>query len=668
MKTIIDYFKEPEKNYGKITENINEQDKQQILTDLFGQLKETSKTNIYKDLEIFEDREGNNDDSIYSKINNTQTIYGDYFLKKQLYTIQTERNKLTKLQDIVKQIAKDDTMFNQLDSTLCELKQYEIDMLWLWKTQNKETTNYLDQVYFSGFLLETFNENELVLKLYNLYQIIVAPAINIISPIVFVIIPYLFVNQISANKIDMNEYFNILNVAMKENGMMGGNISGAGGAGGAGGTGPSATMLKYTQYITVIMWCMYYVHSIYVNVVASRNINKIINIIHEKINRIALFVKKAYQINCQYFQYFDCEKIERICENLWLPLFETNPQLLSDKGKILITYKQIIKRKNDFKIILEFIGKVDMFVSIAKLIRNNKEKLQNGFENMYSFPVYIPSNSPVCVCKNIWNPCIEDKKVVMNDIILNNKEKKNAMITGPNAGGKSTFIKSVALSVLLSQTLGITCCKEQAMTIFKKIETYLNIPDIKGKESLFEAEVNRALEYITDLNELSSTDFSFIVMDEIFNSTNPEEGVAGGYSICKKISSFQNNISIITTHFTYLTKLEQNTENFCNYKLPIVRQQETNSIMCPYKITKGVSDQFIAIELLRDKGFDSEIIEEALEICKEIQETAKNNLKSVKIKSKKTKSKKIKKTKEINQIKNIKKNKEVKDNKEIKKI
>ena len=106
-------------------------------------------------------------------------------------------------------------------------------------------------------------------------------------------------------------------------------------------------------------------------------------------------------------------------------------------------------------------------------------------------------------------------------------------------------------------------------------------------------------------------------MDEIFNSTNQKKVLVGAYSICQKLSNFNNNLSIITTHFNYLTNLAKDTSKFVNYKIPI--RKENNKIIYPYKIIEGVSKQFIAIELLREKGFDQEIIENALKICKRLQ-------------------------------------------------
>jgi len=149
------------------------------------------------------------------------------------------------------------------------------------------------------------------------------------------------------------------------------------------------------------------------------------------------------------------------------------------------------------------------------------------------------------------------------------------------------------------------------------INTYLNIPDCKNKESLFEAEMHRARNHLKNLKELGDHEFSFIVMDEIFSSTNPEEGISGAYAICNKLAEYKNSISVITTHFNYLTKLE-NSGNYKNYKIPIERN-EHNEIVYPYKLQEGASDQHIALELLKKKGFDSDIVDDAILVCEKLK-------------------------------------------------
>ena len=171
------------------------------------------------------------------------------------------------------------------------------------------------------------------------------------------------------------------------------------------------------------------------------------------------------------------------------------------------------------------------------------------FDHKFSFPKYLPSSNPVFNEEQLWHPFLDNSKVINNNIILGGSNKNNALITGPNAGGKSTFIKSIAISILLSQTIGITCCNNLSLTIFNNLETYLNIPDIKGKESLFEAEVNRSLEYINKLNKMEKYELSFIIMDEIFNSIIQKKEFQVDTQFLK-IIFLENNISVLL-HIIY---------------------------------------------------------------------------------------------------------------------
>ena len=221
--------------------------------------------------------------------------------------------------------------------------------------------------------------------------------------------------------------------------------------------------------------------------------------------------------------------------------------------------------------------------------------------------------------------------------------KNNLLITGPNAAGKSTFIKSVIINILLSQTIGINSSSNFEITPFYLIETYLHIPDVKGKSSLFEAEMLRSKEYIEKVKNLDNDKFSFIVLDEIFSSTNYIEGFSGAYSILKNLTKYNNTLFIVTTHYTDLSILEKDTKNkIVNYKFSVDYDKEDN-IVFNYILEKGVSNQYIALELLKNNGFDNNIINDALKISKKI---SKSKIKSKKNSKKENKLEKIFREKE----------------------
>jgi len=222
------------------------------------------------------------------------------------------------------------------------------------------------------------------------------------------------------------------------------------------------------------------------------------------------------------------------------------------------------------------------------------------------FTYLIDSKIPLIKVDKGWHICLDEQKAVSNDICL---EANNMILTGPNAGGKSTFIKTLVINILLSQTLGICMAAHTSLTPYDMIHTQINIPDCKGKESLFEAEMYRCK---NTLDLLKQEGKKLIVMDEIFNSTNPIEGISGAFAVANKISQCNTATLVFTTHFTYLTKLSK-TRRFTNYKMNVLRDAN-GRIEFPYKLEKGISKQYVALELLMNNGFDTDILEEAINI------------------------------------------------------
>jgi len=178
--------------------------------------------------------------------------------------------------------------------------------------------------------------------------------------------------------------------------------------------------------------------------------------------------------------------------------------------------------------------------------------------------------------------------------------------------------------VLLSQTIGVVCCDSIRFTPFKYLFTYLDIPNIvRNKESLFEAEILRCMEYCNILanlgiDEFGNREFSFTVIDELFTGTNPKEGIASSYAVCEHIGKFDNSLNIITTHFMELTKLGDDVPDvFRNMKFFVIKNED-GSFDRPYLIQDGKSEQHIAIALLKNKGYNDEIVNRALDKLKEL--------------------------------------------------
>jgi DNA mismatch repair protein MutS len=229
--------------------------------------------------------------------------------------------------------------------------------------------------------------------------------------------------------------------------------------------------------------------------------------------------------------------------------------------------------------------------------------LANGFE----MPKYITdTNRPIIDIRGIMHPALAPH-AVPNDL----PKLQNTIITGPNAGGKSTLLKAVLTNILLAQTVGVVSAKQFVLTPFEFISSQISIPDCKGKESLFQAEMYRCKEKLDIVRSLPKNAFMFIAMDEIFNSTNPLEGISGAFAVLKKLAEYSNTLVMTTTHFIYLTMLKDH--GYSCKKMNVI-QDPGKPIQFPYKLRNGVSRQAVALELLAANGFDEDLIQTAIEV------------------------------------------------------
>ncbi len=198
---------------------------------------------------------------------------------------------------------------------------------------------------------------------------------------------------------------------------------------------------------------------------------------------------------------------------------------------------------------------------------------------------------------------------------------RNCLLTGPNGSGKSTFLKAVMSAVVMAQTFGICPATSCRMTPFKYLSTYLNIPDCQGRESLFQAEMRRCHDHLNKLRALEEKrQYSFNIMDEIFVSTNYLEGISGAYGVIKSLDQYPCSMNIVTTHFDKLTTVP--LPQFCYKYFTINTCEDTQTgetrIEKDYKIRDGINDKHMALQLLKLRGFDETLIQNANEMYSQL--------------------------------------------------
>ena len=137
--------------------------------------------------------------------------------------------------------------------------------------------------------------------------------------------------------------------------------------------------------------------------------------------------------------------------------------------------------------------------------------------------------------------------------------------------------------------------------------------DTAGGNSLFKSEVLRAQELVNSVQNLSKDKFVFSVMDEMFSGTSPKEGEAASYAVAESLGKHTNLLLLLATHFPELKNLEMATGKFKNYQVRVVHHAN-GTFTYPFKLQEGAADQNVAIDILKQQGFSSSILDRAQEI------------------------------------------------------
>lgn len=550
--------------------------------------------NIYVDLDFFHNNDNDNSKSVYYNLNNTKTIFGDHLLK-HILTSPTSNVKLLKdRQKIINKLVSDDKGVSNL------LKKFTLDgkeLIWYWQPLTEEQETLHDMIYYKYPIIKLINKQKNLLTLSNFYKIYISPAITILTPIACIFAP-IIIAKIAGFPVELTKFISfIIKELFKRN--LGAVFNGA------------SLKTKLTTIFTVGMWLFYYIYGSYQTVMTAVNTNKVINLFHDKVLEVDHLVTLVENLKDRFDQLNINLGID-VEEELKLFRGFITTSCGFFKGGVLVSYYKLLELKDRLIPLINYLGVVDMYNSVAELYRKFNKK-----SNKYSFAKYkIDSKKPYMKCEGIWHSALTDN-AVLNDIRMS-KKHPNVLITGPNMGGKSTFIKAVMIATILGQTIGLVPAgKGMEFTPYSCFNSCLRIPDATGYVSEFEAEMHNNYKQLDMLKKLGEDQFVLSIIDEIFTSTNTLEGVSAAQAICEKLCEFKNSQSIVTTHYTELTDLERSSKRkFVNYRFKIDRID--GKIKFPYKIEKGISTEYIALELLKENQFDPEIVQRAKERLKSL--------------------------------------------------
>jgi len=199
---------------------------------------------------------------------------------------------------------------------------------------------------------------------------------------------------------------------------------------------------------------------------------------------------------------------------------------------------------------------------------------------------------------SLLKPCKYKKKTQMkglyylahmNEANVRNQVdlKDNLLISGPNASGKTTILKSVFLNVILSQQFGYGCYEKASIRCYDTFHSYLNIPDTSGRDSLFQAEARRCKEILDSITE-HPEQTHLCIFDEIYSGTNPKDAVTCATMYLSGLNGHKDKVDyMITTHYIEVCEHFKDKPLVKNKKMNVKESKE--KIEYNYKMVDGIS-------------------------------------------------------------------------------
>lgn len=254
------------------------------------------------------------------------------------------------------------------------------------------------------------------------------------------------------------------------------------------------------------------------------------------------------------------------------------------------TVKMINESREDFIEIYKLIGEIDAYISIASY--------KDGLD-YYAEPNLIENNkTSYLYAKELYHPLLEDPVPYTFEL-----KNKGALVTGSNASGKSTYLRSIGVNALFSQTMYLVLAKEYRANYYKLLTSIGTTDSIEDGDSYFMTEAKSLKRIIDNLDQDSPV---LCILDEIFRGTNTLERINAAKEVLDYMID-RNSLVVAATHDLELTTMVN--DKFHNYHFQ--EDIKENDIEFDYILRKGPATSRNAIAILRYLGYPKEIYENA---------------------------------------------------------
>ncbi len=267
----------------------------------------------------------------------------------------------------------------------------------------------------------------------------------------------------------------------------------------------------------------------------------------------------------------------------------------------------IASKVNDIQSTASAIAQVDALASLATVARNNN----------YVRPVI--NNRGALDIKDGRHPVVEkltaNDQFIANDCYLDESTNTIAIITGPNMAGKSTYMRQVALIVLMAQIGSFVPAASARVGVCDRIFTRVGASDdLSTGQSTFMVEMNEVANILNN-----ATSRSLLILDEIGRGTSTYDGLSIAWAVVEYISEKIGAKTLFATHYHELTELEGQISGVHNYCIAVSENGE--DIVFLRKIIPGGADQSYGIQVARLAGLPEDLLKRARVIVNSLNES-----------------------------------------------
>ena len=205
---------------------------------------------------------------------------------------------------------------------------------------------------------------------------------------------------------------------------------------------------------------------------------------------------------------------------------------------------------------------------------------------------------------------------VSNDTLLNMKDERCAIITGPNMAGKSTYMRQVALIVLMAQTGCFVPAQSAEIGVTDAIFTRVGASDdLASGQSTFMVEMSEVADILKN-----ATSKSLLILDEIGRGTSTFDGMSIARAVLEYVADKKKlgAKTLFATHYHELTEMENELSGVRNYNIAVKKRGD--DIIFLRRIVRGGADDSYGIEVAKLSGIPDEVIKRAKQILKKTEE------------------------------------------------